>query len=231
MRTFRGNPGAVFAFSLGACLLGQFAGYDVKAAQATGQMTLSGTAYLAMLAEFVLMFMAWSYSTALVAQVVEGGRTDFSALTARLSGRWFTLFIATLRFVFFFMLGLMALVVPGILYYFRRAFYGSVIVFEGTDSSGVAMTRSRSLIGKLGAGRADKVFLVSLVFGILSWALLAGVKAVLPANISGYVAAFGQAAIFPLTPIAIAFLYVDARIRDEGYDLELRSRTKPAAAA
>ena len=100
-------------------------------------------------------------------------------------------------------------------------FYMPVILLEGRGPV-QALGRSRRLV----RGTWWRVFGVGIVFTILSFFLLGAVG--IPAELASLVgstvgniaAVIGGAIVMPILPIAAILLYIDLRVRKEGYTLE-----------
>jgi hypothetical protein len=191
-----------------------------------------GMAMLVILAASLLL---WGTMTAAAVQVVTNEPTSL--------GKSFSRFARILgpavvgAFLLFIFTGLFALLllIPGIIYFLGRGLFLPVLLVEG-GKGGASLKRSKQLVGKIRKGRMDRMFGASLVFGVLSWALIWGIGLLIPAGLKTTFAGavlglLPQIVLAPLLPIAYVLIYFDARIRDEGYDLELRAKEAGAGAA
>jgi hypothetical protein len=227
-------------FSLPAYLLSSWIGRvlgSVKPAQ-PGAHLRSGFVFagLASLLIYVFFFAAWAMMKAAAVQTVTGEPTS----VRKALSRWFRVFWPTVGATVIAMIvgGLwgLLLLVPGVIYYLRRSLYFPVLLVEG-GTAGNALTRSKVLVmGKNGKGRLDRVFGATVVFGVLSWVVSFGLGMLIPASLKGTVVgsvvnAIPQILTGPLLPISLVLIYFDARVRDEGYDLELRARAAGATPA
>ncbi len=128
-------------------------------------------------------------------------------------------------------LGLVCLLVPGILLMLRWMFSTQAITLEGCGAS-AGMKRSRDLT----MGERGRLFLIVLILGILSMALSFGLKAVLPDAIGnipvlgGLLQQLPILLLVPLGPAAITLAYFDARVKKEGFDLQVLSGSMPPGA-
>lgn len=133
---------------------------------------------------------------------------------------------ATIRVIFGFML----LIIPGILWMLSYSLIVPAIVVEGQRAL-PSLRRSRDLI----KGYRGKAFCIVLVVNLLQVVLAGGVNMIaglLFSSESAGGAVLGSAlnnllSIFltPLGIIAAILLYYDMRIRKEGFDLEMLSRS------
>jgi hypothetical protein len=134
--------------------------------------------------------------------------------------------IATIRVMFGFFL----LIIPGILWMLSYSLVVPAILVENQKAT-TSLRRSRDLV----KGHRGKVFCILLVIGLLQWIAVLGVS-----MISGMIfntdsssggllnsAIVNLASIFvtPIGIVATILLYYDMRIRKEGFDLEMLSRS------
>jgi len=178
---------------------------------------------------YASFFLSWGVMKAAAVQAVTGEPTNVGkALGRYLRVFWPSLgatIIVSICSAFF---GLM-LVIPGVIYYLQRSLYLPVLLVEG-GTAGNALTRSNALvIGKNGKGRMGRVFGASVVFAVLSWVVGFGLDPLIPAGLKGtvlgaVVPTIPRIIIAPLSSIAMVLIYFDARVRDEGYDLQLRAQ-------
>ncbi|HET6150988.1 MAG TPA: hypothetical protein VFH68_25855 [Polyangia bacterium] len=178
-------------------------------------------------------FVMWGTMTAATIQIISGEQTSFGkafqrfrAFLGRALGTSVIVLIVT-------MLYSLLLVVPGIVYALRRSLFLPVMLVEGT-SGPRSVERSRALV-KGGGGRMGRIFLTNLLIVVLGWSFNWGLGLLIPASLRGtFVGAFvtmlPQVIITPVYVIALVLIYYDARVRDEGYDLELRAKDVAAAA-
>ncbi|MEN6334928.1 MAG: hypothetical protein ABFE01_11750 [Phycisphaerales bacterium] len=145
-----------------------------------------------------------------------------------------TLILATICTTLVTWLGLLLLVVPGIIFSLWFSLTTSAIVVEG-HSAIAGMSRSKALV----AGNLGKVFAVGLLAAIIAYLLSFSLGAV-----AGLLSTFvfqGSARAFsylifvatilsrtlaiPIGAAAYILLYYDLRIRKEGFDLQMLSRS------
>jgi hypothetical protein len=182
---------------------------------------------------FAFGLLRWGAANAAAVQVITGEPTSLGKAVSR----YFKVFGVTLGASF--LVGLIGslwgllFIIPGVIYYLRRSLYWPVLMVEGGTAAN-ALARSRALVkGKNGKGRMDRIFGASLLFGVLTWVLIWGLGLLIPAGLSktmigGVVSLLPQMILGPLFPISLVLIYFDARIRDEGYDLELRAKAAGA---
>jgi uncharacterized membrane protein len=190
----------------------------------------------AMLVLLVFSLLRWGAANAAAVQAVTGEPTSLGKALSR----YFSLFWVTTGASLLAGLigGLWSLlfVIPGVVYYLRRSLYWPVLMVEGGTAVN-ALNRSKALVkGKNGKGRMDRIFGASMLFGVLTWVLIWGLGMLIPAGLSKTligtaVSLLPQMIIGPLFPISLVLIYFDARIRDEGYDLELRAKAAGAVVA
>jgi hypothetical protein len=128
-------------------------------------------------------------------------------------------------------LGLLALAIPGIIFFIRYTFVTPAIVVEG-QSGGASLKRSWALAKGNGWRIFGTLFVASIITGIVSAIL------VVPASLvtlsggggsAGWVIRAAAASIASViaTPFAITvavLLYFDSRIRNEAFDLSVMAR-------
>ena len=125
-------------------------------------------------------------------------------------------------------IGFVLLIVPG--FYFLAKYFAvpATVVVEGR-SAGEGLARSSTLSEGLKGHVLKTLLLVWLIYLVLSFAagLIGGVTAIAsdsPMLLIVVTQVFNAAftiLLYPLIPIVQTLLYYDARIRKEGYDLEL----------
>jgi hypothetical protein len=178
--------------------------------------------------------LVWGVETAAAVQVVLGEPTSLGKAVRRFMAVIGATFIASILMAVIGMLCTLALVIPGIIYFLRRGLYLPVLLVEG-GSGPASLKRSKVLVRGTRGGRMDRVFGVSLVFGALSWALVGGLGILIPASVKmtyvgSLLSLLPHLLLAPLFPISMVLIYFDARVRDEGYDLELRAQEAAKAA-
>jgi hypothetical protein len=140
--------------------------------------------------------------------------------------RWRTTFNAQLSVGLRVLLGLILLVVPGLIWMCAYAVTVPVVIVEGKTAA-ASMRRSWELT----AGLRGKVFGVLFLVGMATIVLALGATSLLGLaglgdSVSGVlvqevITDLIQLAATPLGVIAPILLYYDARIRKEGFDLEM----------
>ena len=170
----------------------------------------------------------WGTMATTAVQVVTGQPTSLGKAFRRFLGILGPTIVAILLMGLIGGLWSLLLVIPGVIYFLGRALFLPVLLVEG-GTGPQSLKRSKQLVGGIRKGRMDRVFGASLVFGILNWALIWGVGLLIPAGVKAtfvgaIVGLLPQIVLAPLFPIALVLIYFDARIRDEGYDLELRAQ-------
>ena len=151
------------------------------------------------------------------------------ALQRALKNLW-TMSIAQLSAGVRIMIGFILLIVPGILWSLSYALIIPAVMVEGLQA-GPSLKRS----AELAKGQRGKVFAIMVVINLLVVLLSSGVgsiaKLVLTVESTGG-AIFGSAIdslvtilLTPLGIVANILLYYDLRIRKEGFDLEMLSRS------
>jgi hypothetical protein len=145
-------------------------------------------------------------------------------------GHFWSLSIAQITATIRVMFGFLLLIVPGILWMLSYALIVPVILIEGQRAI-PSLRRSRDLV----KGYRGKVFCIVLVVNLLQVILTAGVTmvsgmffdgqspsgSVLASALNNLLSIF----LTPLGIIAAILLYYDMRIRKEGFDLEMLSRS------
>ena len=194
---------------------------------------LPGGFWLVALLVMASYFIMWGTITAATIQVITGEETSFGKAFRRFRtilgpalGTSFIFGIATILLSFL-------LVIPGIVYALRRSLFLPVMLVEGKTGP-ESLDRSRTLV-KGGGGRMGRIFVTNLLIVVLGSAFNWGLGMLIPASLRGtFVGAFltmvPQVIITPVYAIALVLIYYDARVRDEGYDLELRAQGAGVAA-
>jgi hypothetical protein len=195
-----------------------------QAQLAAGKHPPAGPVLLGVLVILAASLLLWGTMTAAAVQVVSGETTSLGKALKRFLGVLEPAIGATILMFLIGTLCTLALIIPGIIYFLGRVLYLPVLLVERGSGSG-SLKRSKQLV----KGRLDRVFGIGLLFGVVSWALRWGVGMLIPAGlkvtfVGMLVGLLPQLVAAPLYPIAIVLIYFDARIRDEGYDLELRAK-------
>lgn len=126
--------------------------------------------------------------------------------------------------------GFLLLIVPGVIFSLWFALVMPAIIVERSGPT-EAMGRSKSLVG----GNLGRVFLVSLVVGVIGWVaggaaglVSVGIASLMPENlfllqqaIQQLLSLGARIAVAPIGAAAFILLYYDLRIRKEGFDLEM----------
>jgi hypothetical protein len=175
----------------------------------------------------------WGTMIAAAVQVIAGEPTSLGKAWARFRAVLGPAVKASFLVMLIGALWSLLLIIPGVIYFLRRSLYMPALLVEGGTAT-ASLERSKTLVGKGRNGRMDRVFGASFVFGVLSWVLVWGIGMVIPAGLKltffgVLVTLIPQVLLAPLLPIALVLIYYDARIRDEGYDLELRAQEVGAA--
>jgi hypothetical protein len=208
--------------------------HDPAAARAMLGTMASGLllAFPVVIATYVLLHAALIHA---ISEAYLGRGASIGAAVKKALGRFGTLLGTGFVYGLIGAVCCLGLVVPGVIYFMNRCLYVQAIMIEGADVGG-SLRRSKALM----QGRRGRVFSLLLLFGLIQWALSAGYGAILPASVTGLpVVGFliQQVPTFILSPVGgaiITLCYFDARVRDEGFDLEMLSRgalgAGPAAA-
>jgi hypothetical protein len=146
----------------------------------------------------------------------------------------FTIFVAYILASIGIGIGFVFLVVPGIILALMWYATPCAIVFENAGI-GAALSRSSALSKDL-KGHVFLTFLLAFVIYLVGYfiiAAIAGVVGTLSSFANTIVLALGLTLLVPIFPLVIVLLYYDARIRKEGYDIELMGQQVggPAASA
>jgi hypothetical protein len=151
-------------------------------------------------------------------------------------GRLGAIIGATILVGFVVGLGFLLLIVPGIIFSLWYALTTQVVVLEKLKAS-QAMSRSKALA----SGNLGKIFGVFFVVGLITWIVsaicgTAGGAIIVPFatpqhNMEMFtfmvqlITIVGQVLVMPIATAASILLYYDLRIRKEGFDLEMLSKT------
>lgn len=155
--------------------------------------------------------------------------TAFQALKRALK-RFVTLALAQLMVVVRVFFGLLLFIIPGILWSLSYALVVPVVLVEGQKAA-PSLRRSWQLV----KGNRKKVLAVMVVVWVLQWLLGFGVKEIVGLFLAQEALSSGllqtaltdavSMCLTPLVVIADILLYYDFRIRKEGFDLEMLSRS------
>jgi len=161
--------------------------------------------------------------------------TSAEALHHALKNLW-TMSIAQLSAGVRIMIGFILLIVPGILWSLSYALIIPAVMVEGLKA-GPSLKRS----AELAKGHRGKVFAIMVVINLLVILLSSGVgsiaKLALDVESTGgaiFANAIDNSVTILLTPLGIVaniLVYYDLRIRKEGFDLEMLSRSFGTASA
>lgn len=148
----------------------------------------------------------------------------------------FTLFLAYIAVTFLIGLGMLLFIIPGVILALMWYATPCAILFENLGI-GDAMSRSSALSKDL-KGHVFLTFLLAFLIYIVGYiilVMLAGMIGGLMPTASQMIAlivlALGLTVLMPIFPLVIVLLYYDARIRKEGYDIELMAQQVGAPAA
>ncbi|MFH0900580.1 MAG: hypothetical protein V2A73_08120 [Pseudomonadota bacterium] len=128
-------------------------------------------------------------------------------------------------FILYFLgvgIGLLLLVIPGIILCFRWFFITQAIVVDGKTA---AQSLSRSAV--LTNGRKGRLFALMFLLGLIQSAVSWGFQALVPASIESIpimgaiILNLPTIVLTPLVPAVTTLAYFDARVRSEGFDLEI----------
>jgi hypothetical protein len=160
-----------------------------------------------------------------------GGRVDIAGSFRRVSGRFGHVLAAVIAKALMVFVGLMFLIVPG-LYFLAKYFAVPATIVLEERGAGEGLGRSSTLSEGLKGHVLKTLVLVWGIYVALSFAVgvLGGAAAVFSQSATLLIvftqvvnAAF-RIFLYPLIPIVQTLLYYDARIRKEGYDLELMAQ-------
>lgn len=199
--------------------------YIVLAALAGEPGAYGAGALLVPLAQFLCAALAEAAVIVAVSDAYLGTKVDIHRAIATTIGRLPTIILAGILRGVAVMLGVIALIFPGIYVALRTFAITPVVVLEDRSASD-AMARSWSLA----KGEVGKVFitllLAWLIFIVLYLLLLAlvGMLASQNPRAINVVVAILMALVYPITGVVTTFLYYDIRVRREGFDLELLAR-------
>jgi hypothetical protein len=176
----------------------------------------------------------------LIADIYLGRTPDLGSATSRGISRLVPAIVSSLIKSILVGIGIAFFLLPGIylaLYFFAVP---SAAILEPIGLTG-ALGRSGKLSNGL-KGHVLKTYLLMMCLFLAAYVLvimIAGVVAFFTHSFSTtgtpvliqFVAALAVIAVYPLWPITAVLLYFDARIRNEGYDIELMAQNVAGAAA
>jgi hypothetical protein len=119
------------------------------------------------------------------------------------------------------LLGLLCFIVPGILLMIRWIFTTHAIVFEGNDAT-ASLGRSH----ELSRGNAGTLFGLTVILGVLGFVIHVVGRALVPDSVEAIpglrelLGLVPQVLVAPLSAAALMLAYFDARVRNEGFDLQ-----------
>ena len=204
--------------------------YIVLVALTGGTGSGSPTAILVVIAQWLCAALAEAAVIIGVSDAYLEGSVDIQRSLASTAGRLPTILLAGVFRGFAFVVGLIALIFPGIYVMLRTFAIIPVVVLE-EKSAGDSFRRSWDLA----KGEVWKVFvtllLAWLIFIVLYFLLvvIAGMLASRNERASSLVVAILLALVYPITGAVTTLLYYDIRVRREGFDLELLAREAGAA--
>jgi hypothetical protein len=206
-------------------------GNTQPATLAVGDIT---TSILISLGTVVSLFLMSAVVVQMASELYLGRETDAFEAIRRVGWKIPTAFVASLIQGLLFVFGMMLLLVPAV--YWSALYFAAipVIVLE-RRSLFAAFERSGQLSKDL---KLHILSTLGLVL-IIRWAITGGalfLVLIIPSPVAQrVVSALVSIVVYPLAGITDALLYYDARIRREGFDIEMMAATsvtpKPAAAA
>jgi hypothetical protein len=146
----------------------------------------------------------------------------------------FTIFVAYIVLSLLIGIGFIFFLIPGVLLGLMWYATACAILFENLDI-GQAMSRSSALSKDL-KGHEFATFLLAFVIYIVGYFIIAAIAG-LTLTVSPFVylivLSLGLTLLMPIYPLVVVLLYYDARIRKEGFDIELMAQQVggPAATA
>ena len=184
---------------------------------------------LAILIEFFVIF-PWTggAATQAVSEIYLGNEVTLAGALRAAWSRYGTLLKSHFIPVLAFLVGLVMLVVPGILWYVSYIFITPIVMIEGLSHNRDIRQRSRALVQGY-RGKAFVIVAANLFILILSQAGLRSltrffIGAAVTTNIAPLLNGSVGILVSPMSSLAMILLYYDLRIRKEGYDLELLCR-------
>jgi hypothetical protein len=199
----------------------------------TGTRITFPGAILQLLATLISLFVISPLNEGTAAQAVSdiylGNHATFAGAWRAAWSRYGTLLKSHFIPVMAILVGVLLLLVPGILWYLSYVFITPIVMIEGISRSRDIRRRSRELV----RGYRGKAFVIVAVLLLIEILARAGIRTVLRFFISA-AATTSMAPILnesvaivaaPMFALSITLLYYDLRIRKEGFDLEMLSRT------
>lgn len=188
----------------------------------------ASVASIVAIVEQVLLIVVDGVIVALVAQAYLGERVDVGAALRSLGGRIGTLLGGAIMRGLLAGIAMLLLVVPGIIVWVWTFAVSMVIVLEGAGVF-AALSRSREL-ARGGFGRIFGALVLALLLVVLMLlAVSVAVGVLLGAigvgdTLTEPVTTVLLVLVYPFFAIVGTLLYYDARIRREGFDLEMMAR-------
>jgi hypothetical protein len=163
-----------------------------------------------------------------------GKEVDIADALKRALPKAFTIFVAYIALSIIIFIGFIFFVIPGIILSLMYYATACAILFENLDL-GQAMARSSALSKDL-KGHEMATFSLATVIYIVAYfiiAAIAGLGLAISPFLYLILLALGLTLVMPIYPLVVVLLYYDARIRKEGYDIELMAQQVggPAATA
>jgi len=188
------------------------------------------------LAMIIMVPLITGATTAAVSDIYVGNSvTAGSALSAAWRRAWMLL-KTQLIVGLIVTVGLLLILVPGILWALSYTLVAPIIMIEGSQSSSEVRRRSWELV----RGNRGKVFLILLAILVIQWLIGIGIGVISVLGLFGLGSSSGvlisqvlnglvSILMTPMSAIAVTLLYYDFRIRKEGFDLEMLSRSMDSA--
>ncbi len=189
----------------------------------------------------VLLILSAVFQTAIIVACSDaylGQPVNIADALKRAIPKAFTIFIAYVAVSILIGIGFVFFVIPGVILALMWYATPCAILFENLDV-GAAMSRSSALSKDL-KGHIFVTFLLAFVIylvGSFIIVFISGVAGAMAGTMSAVVTlilmALLQTLLMPILPLVVVLLYYDARIRKEGFDIELMSQQVggPAASA
>jgi hypothetical protein len=113
-----------------------------------------------------------------------------------------------------------ALVIPGLLFFFNRLLNVQAIVVEGKGAV-ASLSRSKELVRGAGYRGTWAWFFTSLLTAAVSFGFTAVIPGSVPWLAKQALAAIPYLVLAPLAPAVLTLAYFDSRVRKEGFDLSV----------
>jgi hypothetical protein len=164
-----------------------------------------------------------------VSDIYLGNHATFAGAWRAAWSRYVTLLKSHFIPVMAILVGALMLVVPGILWYLSYLFITPIVMIEGMSRSRDIRRRSRELV----RGHRGKAFVIVAVILLVEILARGGIRTMFR-FFTGAAATTSMVPILnecvgivvgPMVALSITLLYYDLRIRKEGFDLEMLSRT------